>query len=276
MKKLNTKAIRIDGATQSRVEINNEVVHEYAEALKAGAVFPPIVVFFDGADYWLADGFHRWHAHNTAGLASIVADVRQGTQRDAKLFSYSANREHGLRRTNADKRKIAIDMLSDDDWSQWTDGEIARHCGMSQQFINKLRNEGHTQHMVCMNPQERKFIHPKTGKETVMNTANIGKKPVQAEPVKEPANEFEGQDFGPSAEEIEAAQRIEREQLENLVSIAESDEPLKDALATVKRLTAENRVLSDRNNGLMNENAVLKGTVKSLQRKLKEAEAANA
>ena len=94
--------------------------------------------------------------------------------------------------------------------------------------------------------------------------------------IKETASEFEGQDFGPSAEEIESAQRIEREQLENLVSIAESDEPLKDALATVKRLTAENRVLSDRNNGLINENAVLKGTVKSLQRKLKEAEAANA
>jgi hypothetical protein len=31
----------------------------YAEDMAAGAVFPPIVVFFDGAEYWLA-GFVSW------------------------------------------------------------------------------------------------------------------------------------------------------------------------------------------------------------------------
>jgi hypothetical protein len=31
----------------------------YAEDMAAGAVFPAIVLFFDGAEYWLVDGFHR-------------------------------------------------------------------------------------------------------------------------------------------------------------------------------------------------------------------------
>ena len=37
MKTINIKTIRIDGGTQSRVEINNEIVTDYAEAIKAGA-----------------------------------------------------------------------------------------------------------------------------------------------------------------------------------------------------------------------------------------------
>jgi ParB-like nuclease domain len=276
IKKINIKTIRIDGGTQSRAEINNEAVSEYADAIKAGAEFPPVVVFFDGTDHWLADGFHRYHAHNQAGLASISADIRTGSNREAQLFSTGANKGHGIRRTNADKRNTAMKMIVDHDWSQWTDGEIARHCGLSQNFISSVRREFILKSDLSMEPQERKFIHPKTGTESVMKTANIGKKPVQAEPAKEPASEFEGQDFGPSEEEINTAKRIKAEQLDALTAIAESDDVVKDALEKVKQLTALNTVLNDRNNGLMNENAVLKRTVISLQRKLKEAEAANA
>lgn len=75
MKTINIKTIRTDGGTQSRVEINNEIVTEYAEAIKAGAEFPAVVVFNDGVDNWLADGFHRFHAHNQAGKTSISADM---------------------------------------------------------------------------------------------------------------------------------------------------------------------------------------------------------
>ncbi|MBX7219625.1 MAG: hypothetical protein K1Y36_06750, partial [Blastocatellia bacterium] len=50
--------IRIDGGTQPRTEINLDVVADYAETLKQ-KVLPSVDVFFDGTDYWLADGFHR-------------------------------------------------------------------------------------------------------------------------------------------------------------------------------------------------------------------------
>lgn len=139
MKKLNINAIRIDGGTQSRVEINSDVAREYAEAIKSGAEFPSVVVFHDGADYWLADGFHRYHAHQQAGKASICAEVKTGTQRDAVLYSLGANCAHGLRRSNADKRKAVSAMLADAEWSQWSDRKIAEACGVSQPFVSAMR-----------------------------------------------------------------------------------------------------------------------------------------
>jgi hypothetical protein len=33
-----------------------------------GAKFPPVVVFFDGTNHWLGDGFHRTCAAEVAGL----------------------------------------------------------------------------------------------------------------------------------------------------------------------------------------------------------------
>ncbi|HEV3448349.1 MAG TPA: hypothetical protein VG099_27180 [Gemmataceae bacterium] len=46
---------------------------------------------------------------------------------------------HGLPRTNADKRKAVLLLLADVEWSQWSDGQIARRCQVSQVFVSKLR-----------------------------------------------------------------------------------------------------------------------------------------
>lgn len=139
MKKLNLNAIRIDGGTQPRERINMEVVGDYAEAVKVGIEFPPVVVFHDGAEHWLADGFHRFHAHKQAGKASIVADVRTGTLLDAKLFAVGANGAHGLRRTNEDKRRAVQMVLDEPAWKDWSDRKIADACGVSAPFVSALR-----------------------------------------------------------------------------------------------------------------------------------------
>ncbi len=141
MKIINIKTIRTDGSTQSRTAINNETVADYAEAIKAGAEFPAIIVFHDGADNWLADGFHRFHAHGQAGKTSILADVRQGTLRDARLYAAGANGSHGLRRTNEDKRNAVKMVLSDEVCAEcWTDREIAKHCAVSHPFVAAIRD----------------------------------------------------------------------------------------------------------------------------------------
>jgi hypothetical protein len=102
---LSLDSIRLDGGTQPRADLFQNVIDDYAEAMKAGATFPPIVAFFDGTNYWLADGFHRVRASIVAGLKGIDADIRQGTQRDAVLFSVGANAVHGMRRTTEDKQR---------------------------------------------------------------------------------------------------------------------------------------------------------------------------
>ncbi len=107
--------IRIDGGTQPRLAIDEQVVAEYAELYRTGVSLPPVTVFYDGATYWLADGFHRYWANQKVGIGIVAAEVRPGTQRDAVLYSVGANATHGLRRTNADRRKAVLTLLEDEE-----------------------------------------------------------------------------------------------------------------------------------------------------------------
>lgn len=138
--------ISISGGTQSRVSLNQDAVAEYAEVIRLAGELPPVVVFNDGDNdgLWLADGFHRFHAHRAAGALEIVCDVRVGTQRDAILFSVGANAAHGLRRTNDDKRKAVKTLLDDAEWATWSDREIARQCGVSAPFVASVRSPAAT------------------------------------------------------------------------------------------------------------------------------------
>jgi hypothetical protein len=52
-----------------------------------------------------------------------------------------ANATHGLRRTNADKRRAALTLLQDEEWQRWSNREIARQCGVTHTFVAKLRRE---------------------------------------------------------------------------------------------------------------------------------------
>ena len=112
--------IRRDGGTQPRTAIHSPTMEEYAEQMKAGIEFPPVIVFYDGTDYWLADGFHRVEAACSIGLKKIAARIKQGSRRDAILYSVGANATHGLRRSNTDKRRAVLRLLEDEQWSQWS------------------------------------------------------------------------------------------------------------------------------------------------------------
>jgi DNA (cytosine-5)-methyltransferase 1 len=134
-------AIALDEETQSREVISPATIDEYTRDRLDGAVFPAVVVFFDGEAYYLGDGFHRTLALKGAGDDYIHADIRQGTKRDAKLHSCGANSHHGLRRTSADKRKSVITLLNDEEWVQWSNREIARRCGVDEGMVRKYRAE---------------------------------------------------------------------------------------------------------------------------------------
>lgn len=171
--KLKLKDIRLDGGTQPREFINQTVVDEYAEEMVESDNFPPMVVFNDGANFWLADGFHRWHANKKAGFVEVECDVRQGTKRDAVLFSVGANAVHGLRRTNEDKRKAILTLLNDIEWGEWSDSEIARQCCVSHVTVGRVRKTA------GLAKTEQKYVN-KHGQEAKM------KKPQPVEVLKTP------------------------------------------------------------------------------------------
>ncbi|WP_375553374.1 ParB N-terminal domain-containing protein [Roseovarius mucosus] len=134
--------IRTDGGTQSRAAINLETVAEYAEAMRQPeTVFPPVILYYDGREYWLADGFHRVEAWREVGRIEVPAEIRQGDRRQAILHSCAANAAHGLRRTNADKRRAVWTLVADAEWGAWSDRQIAKQCGVSHTFVANLRRE---------------------------------------------------------------------------------------------------------------------------------------
>lgn len=138
---LHSSQIRIDGGTQMRAELNATTIEEYAVAMQAGAQFPAIVVYYDGESYWLGDGFHRLAARKKLFEGAVECEVRSGTRRDAVLCAAGANAAHGLRRTNADKRRAVEALLRDEEWTQWSDREIARRCGVHHELVGIVRAE---------------------------------------------------------------------------------------------------------------------------------------
>jgi hypothetical protein len=139
MQTLKLADIKIDGGTQPRVAINNALVDEYSEAMLNGDDFPAMGVVFDGSEYWLYDGFHRYHAAVKAELDSFRIDVTKGTVMNARWLSVTTNRDHGLRRTNEDKQKavkIALKMKPD-----MSDRMLAQHCGVSPSTVGNTRKQ---------------------------------------------------------------------------------------------------------------------------------------
>ncbi|BAY84398.1 hypothetical protein NIES267_38940 [Calothrix parasitica NIES-267] len=141
MSQLEISQICTNGNTQPRANLKQDLIDEYAEAMTQGAEFPPVTVFYDGNIYWLSDGFHRIRAAAKIGITKILVDIIQGTRRDAVLYSFRANATHGLRRSNTDKRRAVLILLSDIEWSKWSNNEIAKRCGVGEWLVRKIKEE---------------------------------------------------------------------------------------------------------------------------------------
>jgi hypothetical protein len=264
MKTININSIIIDKGTQSRAAISEDTVTDYAEAMQAGDEFPPVITFFDGVEYYLADGFHRLHAVKRLGKTSIQADVRTGTLRDAILYSLGANRDHGLRRSNADKRKCVQTLLDDFEWGDLSVNEMARICGVSPQLVLAVKAE--------MDGGEKvstvKTNAPKKDKPTKL--ANVIEAPL------EPTN------LTPERDEAVAELVAENQRLADRLAVEAMEATPEEKVAaseTIAELREQIRILEIENQSLkisrdtfQRENAELKKTVASLQRKLKKEE----
>lgn len=272
MNELNIKLIRIDGGTQSRVSIDQTVVSEYADSIEAGSVFPPVRVYFDGVSYWLGDGFHRYFAHLKAGKEGIATDVVNGTQRDALLYSVSANALHGLRRTNADKRKAVTIMLQDFEWQEWSNSEIARQCHVSPPLVAQLRKE-----LDAHGESDIKKYKTKDG------GVAEKKAPKKKEPeLKEPPKEEPKAEVHDEQKEIIDTLIAENEKLSDKLALKAMDATPEEkdlAKQTIEDLREDLRLaqieivaLKKSRDQFQNENAQLKKQVAMLTKKLKAYE----
>jgi hypothetical protein len=87
------------------------------------------------------------------------------------MHSVGSNAEHGLPRTNADKRHAVTLLLNDEEWVQWSDREIARRCAVHHVFVGDMRRS-----LVTVTSEKpAKTYTTKHGTTAMMNTENIGK-----------------------------------------------------------------------------------------------------
>ena len=140
MRMVKLEDIRIDGGTQFRDQINQDVVKDYAEKMCDGAQFPPLRAMFDGTTYWLYDGFHRYFAAHDRGFKDIEVDYKPGTQEDAQDLALGANDDHGLQRNNATKRKSVEAALGMERHASKSNREIAKLCKVSDTFVASVRD----------------------------------------------------------------------------------------------------------------------------------------
>lgn len=148
---LELESLSLDTQLQCRVEVDEATVDEYAEAMKEGKEFPPILVieeepFMGSPDgttgrKLVVDGWHRVHAARKAGLATLRGEVRPGTFRQALRYAVSANANHGLRRSREDKRRAVRVLLGDDEWCALSSRELGSMASVSHAFVNKVRKE---------------------------------------------------------------------------------------------------------------------------------------
>lgn len=168
-KRLAVDTIKCDRNVQPRVTTDKAVVKEYAERIKTKDNLPPVVVYFDGEQHWLAEGFHRLAAHEKAGRKQIDCIVYEGTKADAQWRAIQNNKDHGLRRTNEDKAKAVAMAFAHPKGKDMSDRGIADLVGVSPTMVAKYRPKAK---LTAKDGQSKTRVG-RDGRK--INTAKIGK-----------------------------------------------------------------------------------------------------
>lgn len=139
-------------ALQCREEMLEVAVEDYATAMvEHFEAFPALgVVRVEGKGLLVVDGWHRLKAARRAverlsyqwgkpedkarapALAAFPCDVVDGTWSDAIRAAAAANPGHGVRRSDADKRRAVRTLLMD-----------AEHCGLSSRELAAIARVSH-------------------------------------------------------------------------------------------------------------------------------------
>lgn len=169
--------IRIDGGTQSRAQLDEATVLDYATVYSDASkrkfpcdALPEMESVFDGSHYWLYDGFHRYHGAVKAGLKQVRIAFVFGSVKDARWLACAANQTHGLKRTNGDKRR-AVEMAFASIESQgMSDRAISTHCGVSFALVADVRKG------LSANGPLQEYCSQRTGLDgRKIDVTNIGK-----------------------------------------------------------------------------------------------------
>lgn len=133
---------RAQRTLQQREQEHADAIARYADLYRGqGAdALPPIrVVRCENGVHLLTDGWHRVRAALKADLTDLPAIVSEGDLRSALLAALTANGDHGIPTSLAERTAAATTLLEDPEWRRWSDKRIARHAHISPQLVAKIR-----------------------------------------------------------------------------------------------------------------------------------------
>lgn len=105
-----------------------------------------------------------------AKIKTIRAIVTQGDLALAEWLSYSANKSHGLRRTNEEKQRAVKSALTHPKGEKLSNRKVAEHVGVDERMVRKWREELEASAVI---PQIENRTATRKGKEYTVNTAKI-------------------------------------------------------------------------------------------------------
>lgn len=267
MRTVKLNDIRIDGGTQGRVVIDQQHVYHMVEMMKEGYEFDPIDTNFDGATYWLVDGFHRYHAYKLMGIKEVVIKYVPGTQEEAVIRSYGVNAKHGLPRSFEDKKKVVLDALANPLLKDKSNYEIAKICVVSQPFVAGIKDpEKKKKQKEAKEKNIKKKADELRQDEQVENTSVTN--PISSEKTTHAEKPNFDTGAAPDEDELRATELAMQADQEAMYKLLESDDALATAHEEIKRLNHLNGQLEVRLHGLMNERNEAVKMVKKLQKEL--------
>jgi len=258
MKKVKLEYIRIDGGTQYRDQINQDVVREYVEAMRDGDEFPSMETVFDGSTHWLVDGFHRYFAYMALGAKMVDVEYKPGTQREAQVIAMGVNGRHGLQRNNATKRRVVEAALIHEDTKDLSNEKIAKLCAVSSTFVAAVRSPEAKAKQV-----EKIERHFKKKLETEAEDPGLTRADTE---LTKPED-----DFAPDADELKANDMALAADIEAMHRFLEADDKMAQQHAEIERLNFLNAQMQLRIDALMREKNELVKECKKLQKQLDKA-----
>lgn len=125
---------------------DENAVVDYVAAGEKGVELPPVTVFACGGSMFLADGDHRVEAAVRRKQTAIKARVFEHDTADearskARTFAAGANAEHGVKRSDEDKRRAVRSVINEPEFKHTTNRQLAEVCKVGHMMVNQIRRE---------------------------------------------------------------------------------------------------------------------------------------
>jgi len=256
-KRLKLSDVRIDGGTQLRCQMYPDWVSTIVENMKNDANYPALSAVYDGENYWLWDGFHRYYALKQLGVKEFEVDFTLGTLDDARELALEANDKHGKPPTREDKIYRVQECRKWEKYKDATFNAIAKACNVSASFVGAILDP-----KIAEKQKENK--DRSDAKRLAQKAENLSS--TKQDEQEAPAAPSEG--MAPSEEEMAATEAALAADVEAMQKLLEADDKLAEAYKVIEAQNLRIAQQDLRMKGLMNEKNEAIRMVKDLQKQL--------